>query len=86
MLNAEEGQQWVLVLPPWGNIYHWKSEIQQRQLPWSKFFDLASLRRHIPVMELVDWMKGMPVVQSQIVTHFGIYKTVEINFLKTGVV
>ena len=48
----------MLVLPPWGNIYHWQSELEQVQIPWSRFFDLDSFRRHIPVIEFTDWMKG----------------------------
>ncbi|XP_067930149.1 GDP-fucose protein O-fucosyltransferase 2-like [Watersipora subatra] len=67
-LNDEGGQQWVLVLPPWGNIYHWQSPIKQTKIPWSRFFDLDSFRRHIPVMELADWMAvvGTPAVIDEI--------------------
>ncbi len=49
---------WILVLPPWGRLYHWKStDIYQIQIPWSKFFDVPSLNRHIPVIEFEDYLK-----------------------------
>ena len=60
-LNDEEGQAWVLVLPPWGRIYHWKSPIPQNIIPWSRFFDVDSLRAHAPVIEMEDWRKGRPL-------------------------
>lgn len=46
----ERGQDWVLVLPPWPHLYHWKSGYQGA-LPWSQFFDLYSLSHFIPVMD-----------------------------------
>ncbi|ELT94489.1 hypothetical protein CAPTEDRAFT_128307, partial [Capitella teleta] len=66
-LNEE--QPWVLVLPPWGHLYHWQSRtISNSQIPWAKFFDLASLRKLIPVMEFTDYLKvtGKPEVESAI--------------------
>ena len=46
----ERGQDWVLVLPPWSYLYHWKSGYQA-PLPWSQFFDLYTLSQFIPVMD-----------------------------------
>ncbi|XP_072795984.1 uncharacterized protein [Vicugna pacos] len=38
LLKVEE---LVLVLPPWGHLYHWQSpDINQVRIPWSNFFDL----------------------------------------------
>ncbi|XP_033732365.1 GDP-fucose protein O-fucosyltransferase 2-like isoform X1 [Pecten maximus] len=55
LLNDDE--PWALVLPPWGRIYHWQTrEISQIKLPWSLFFDLESLRRHIPVLEFEEFL------------------------------
>ncbi|XP_077922065.1 GDP-fucose protein O-fucosyltransferase 2 isoform X2 [Halichoerus grypus] len=49
LLKAEE---WVLVLPPWGRLYHWQSpDVHQVRIPWADFFDLPSLNRNIPVIE-----------------------------------
>ncbi|XP_062580232.1 GDP-fucose protein O-fucosyltransferase 2-like [Saccostrea cucullata] len=64
-LNKEE--PWVLVLPPWGRLYHWKSpELEQIKIPWSTFFDLPSLRQHVPVIEFEEYLKvrGEPVIDE----------------------
>lgn len=53
-LNVEE--RWTLVLPPWNRLYHWRSAVKQSQIPWSTFFDLKSLERHVPVMEFSEFL------------------------------
>ncbi|XP_039500793.1 GDP-fucose protein O-fucosyltransferase 2 [Drosophila santomea] len=46
-----------LVLPPWPRLYHWHSQgLQQAGLPWSHFFDLASLRRYAPVLDYDEFL------------------------------
>ncbi|EDW43827.1 GDP-fucose protein O-fucosyltransferase 2 [Drosophila sechellia] len=46
-----------LVLPPWPRLYHWHSQgLQQTGLPWSHFFDLASLRRYAPVLDYEEFL------------------------------
>ncbi|XP_037725840.1 GDP-fucose protein O-fucosyltransferase 2 [Drosophila subpulchrella] len=64
-----------LVLPPWPRLYHWHSQgLQQAGLPWSHFFDLASLRRYAPVLDYEEFLAeqrlfgnpGAPLVH---VTH-----------------
>lgn len=56
LLKTEE---WVLVLPPWGRLYHWQSpDIHQVRIPWSDFFDLPSLNRNIPVVEYEQFIAG----------------------------
>lgn len=56
LLKTEE---WVLVLPPWGRLYHWQSpDILQVRIPWSDFFDLPSLNRNIPVIEYEQFIAG----------------------------
>lgn len=56
LLKTEE---WVLVLPPWGRLYHWQSpDIPQVRIPWADFFDLPSLNRNIPVMEYEQFIAG----------------------------
>lgn len=56
LLKTEE---WVLVLPPWGRLYHWTSpDVRQVRIPWSDFFDLPSLSRNIPVMEYEQFIAG----------------------------
>nr|CAD7412995.1 unnamed protein product [Timema poppensis] len=50
----QNGDNWHLVLPPWGNLYHWQSRDvgSQTQLPWSLFFDIPSLQAFAPVLEM----------------------------------
>ncbi|XP_052770117.1 GDP-fucose protein O-fucosyltransferase 2-like [Mya arenaria] len=52
-----EVEPWVLVLPPWGRLYHWQSGIQQTKQPWRHFFDVNSLALLAPVMEFEDYLK-----------------------------
>ena len=55
--EKDEGP-WVIVLPPWGPLYHWKNnKEEQRALPWGLFFDLESLRKYVPVIEFTDFLK-----------------------------
>ena len=50
---------WVLVLPPWGHLYHWQSRDlgRQIQIPWSQFFDVKSLNKYVPVIEFEEWIE-----------------------------
>ncbi|KAK3090398.1 hypothetical protein FSP39_011543 [Pinctada imbricata] len=61
-----EDEPWVLVLPPWGRLYHWQRDVEQIKIPWKTFFDLDSLRQHIPVIEFEDYLKvrGEPVIDE----------------------
>ena len=55
---GDTDRSWVLVLPPWDHLYHWQSRElgPQRQIPWSQFFDVASLNHFVPVMEFENWL------------------------------
>ena len=59
VLNDDLKSWWTLVLPPWSRLYHWRSAVLQQQIPWATFFDIDSLSRHVPVMELVDFLNGI---------------------------
>ena len=59
-LNIEDKDtRWVLVLPPWGHLYHWQTRDlgHQIKIPWRHFFDIPSLARYVPVMEFEDWIE-----------------------------
>ncbi|XP_049641427.1 GDP-fucose protein O-fucosyltransferase 2 isoform X2 [Suncus etruscus] len=65
LLKAEE--EWALVLPPWGRLYHWQSpDIRQVRIPWADFFDLPSLGRNIPVLEYEQFIaeSGGPFIDQ----------------------
>ncbi len=50
----------MLVLPPWGRIYHWfNRQLNQQKLKWSLFFDLHSLNKHVPVIEFEQFIHGI---------------------------
>ncbi|KAK1165869.1 hypothetical protein AOXY_G14515 [Acipenser oxyrinchus oxyrinchus] len=58
---------WVLVLPPWGRLYHWQSpDIHQIRIPWAEFFDVPSINRNIPVMEYEQFLaeSGGPFIEQ----------------------
>ncbi len=56
--KLNEDEVWTLVLPPWGPLYHWKSPLEQANVPWVTFFDLHSLSRHVPVIEFDQYLKS----------------------------
>ncbi|XP_029043432.2 GDP-fucose protein O-fucosyltransferase 2 [Osmia bicornis bicornis] len=72
LLRQEKEFKWQLVLPPWGNLYHWRSKHIgiQTQLPWSLFFDIASLQRYIPVIEMYQFLQEYPSENK--VTHLDV--------------
>ena len=49
-------EDWVLVLPPWPHLHHWKTNYLQTNLKWEKFFDLPSLNEYVPVIEFEDFL------------------------------
>ncbi|KYM92137.1 GDP-fucose protein O-fucosyltransferase 2, partial [Atta colombica] len=60
LIERDKEFQWQLVLPPWGNLYHWRSRNigSQERLFWSTFFDITSLQLYIPVIEMYEFVKG----------------------------
>ncbi|XP_017884644.1 GDP-fucose protein O-fucosyltransferase 2 [Ceratina calcarata] len=67
LIKEEEEFKWQLVLPPWGNLYHWQSKHigSQRQLPWGLFFNIPSLRKYIPVIEMHQFLHEFPSESGQ---------------------
>ncbi|XP_071071102.1 GDP-fucose protein O-fucosyltransferase 2 isoform X3 [Dasypus novemcinctus] len=64
LLKTEE---WALVLPPWGRLYHWQTPgIRQVRIPWSEFFDVPSLNKNIPVIEYEQFIaeSGGPFIDQ----------------------
>ncbi|XP_071211360.1 GDP-fucose protein O-fucosyltransferase 2 isoform X1 [Salvelinus alpinus] len=61
---------WVLVLPPWGRLYHWQSpDIHQIRIPWGEFFSLTSLQGNVPVIEYEEFIaeSGGPFIDQVLV-------------------
>ncbi|KJH47844.1 hypothetical protein DICVIV_06039 [Dictyocaulus viviparus] len=63
-----QGQPFVLVLPPWGGLYHWKQK--NIKLKWSEFFDVGSLDEFVPVLEFEDYLQVRPHILRRICRHF----------------
>ncbi|XP_078234620.1 GDP-fucose protein O-fucosyltransferase 2 isoform X2 [Pogona vitticeps] len=62
-----KNEAWVLVLPPWGRLYHWQSpDIHQIRIPWSEFFDVPGLSKNIPVIEYEQFIaeSGGPFINQ----------------------
>lgn len=53
----QEEQGWVLVLPPWPRLYHWRSRLGQANTPWSRFFDVQRLGEYVPVIEFETYLR-----------------------------
>ncbi|EJW75460.1 hypothetical protein WUBG_13631, partial [Wuchereria bancrofti] len=51
----ERGYNYVLVLPPWGGLYHWRKH--HLKVPWSKFFHIQSINEFVPVIEFHGFLK-----------------------------
>jgi len=66
-LRESSGDKWVLVLPPWPLLPHWKTEGRSGEkitnLKWEMFFDLPSLSEYVPSLEFDDFiqLKGKKV-------------------------
>ena len=53
--ELREKEDWILVLPPWPHLYHWKSQFDQNNLPWGMFFDVSSLNEYVPSIEFITF-------------------------------
>ena len=82
--NLNKDAPWVLVLPPWGRLYHWKSRhLNQISIPWSLFFDLPSLRRFVPVIEFEEFLKCVLSI-LQLKTSAAFWNSAEMLKLSLG--
>ncbi|CAI4231124.1 unnamed protein product [Auanema sp. JU1783] len=54
----ESGENFVLVLPPWGGLFHW--DRQKTRVPWGTFFDIKSLNEFVPVIEFEQFLEENP--------------------------
>ncbi|CAL2036393.1 unnamed protein product [Caenorhabditis brenneri] len=70
-LLRESGENWILVLPPWGRLHHWMR--MEVALSWRLFFDVESLNRFIPVIEFEDYLdetENHPIDQVIYLQHY----------------
>lgn len=87
LIKQETEFKWKLVLPPWGNLYHWRSKNIgfQTQLPWNLFFDILSLQKYIPVIETYQFLQEYPSENNQ--THLDVVYILQNDeeMFKTGI-
>lgn len=57
--KKDELNNFKLVLPPWSHLFHWKYNKEPEQIPWGAFFDLDSLKRFAPVIEMHEFFHGL---------------------------
>ena len=56
--EKDKVSDWVLVLPPWPHLYHWRTrKLRQEGWPWERFFDVESLSEYIPSIEFDEFLK-----------------------------
>lgn len=53
-----------LILPPWSHMVHWKHHIDPEHIPWGLYFDLGSLKKFAPVMEMHEFFNGCSFSRS----------------------
>lgn len=69
--HSSSDKNWILVLPPWGPLYHWFSyDLQRTKLGWDSFFDISSLSRFVPVIEFEQFIQ---LSSSNLVTISYVY-------------
>ena len=60
-LTEASGEKWVLVLPPWPLMPHWRTEgrsgEERTSIKWGMFFDLPSLSQYVPSLEFEDFLR-----------------------------
>ena len=55
-LRADRDDEWVLVLPPWPHLYHWKSRsVRQSNVKWESFFHVPNLNEDVPSVEFEEY-------------------------------
>lgn len=55
--DGAAAEDWVLVLPPWPHLYHWKSRgVHQMDVKWDAFFHLPSLNEFVPTIEFEEYV------------------------------
>uniref|UniRef100_A0A0K0F8E2 GDP-fucose protein O-fucosyltransferase 2 n=1 Tax=Strongyloides venezuelensis TaxID=75913 RepID=A0A0K0F8E2_STRVS len=50
----ENGYNYILVLPPFGRLHHWKRG--EEKITWKSLFDINSLKKFIPVIDFDDFL------------------------------
>ncbi|EFA07652.2 GDP-fucose protein O-fucosyltransferase 2 [Tribolium castaneum] len=74
--KKDELNNFKLVLPPWSRLFHWKYNAEPEHIPWGRFFDLESLKRFAPVIEMYEFFDainqtyGVKIDEVYVLQHF----------------
>lgn len=66
MSKNEHLNNFYLVLPPWSNLVHWDYSDTPEHIPWAFYFDLDSLKKFAPVIEMHEFFSNYPNKYSKI--------------------
>lgn len=58
MSKNEHLNNFYLVLPPWSNLVHWDYSDTPEHIPWAFYFDLDSLKKFAPVIEMHEFFSS----------------------------
>ncbi|CAG9856545.1 unnamed protein product [Phyllotreta striolata] len=64
--NDEKLNNIQLVLPPWSNLVHWKYTDKPEHIPWGYYFDVDSLKKFAPVVEMYEFFANYPNKYSKV--------------------
>ncbi|KAI4467185.1 gdp-fucose protein o-fucosyltransferase 2 [Holotrichia oblita] len=64
--NDSNLKKFKLVLPPWSHLYHWKYSEIPEHIPWALYFDIESLKRFAPVIEMYQFFDDYDVTYKKI--------------------
>lgn len=56
-----------LVLPPWSRMFHWKRSEEPEHLPWGLFFDIDSMQKFAPAIELYTFFNELKPTYGDVI-------------------
>jgi peptide-O-fucosyltransferase len=56
-----------LVLPPFTNLYHWRSyDVDQEQVFWNHFFDIESMKKYTDVIDIFEFFDEIKILPNKV--------------------
>ncbi|XP_072379841.1 GDP-fucose protein O-fucosyltransferase 2-like [Diabrotica undecimpunctata] len=65
--SNSELNSFSLVLPPWSHLIHWTYRDYPEQIPWGLYFDIESLKKFAPVIEMYEFFDIYPNKYTKVV-------------------
>lgn len=85
--NIKGYEDTKLVLPPFHHLFHWKSNFNQNQIFWNKFFDLKSFKKYTDVLDMWEFFEEIrPIIADDQILIDEVYKMQHFeNMFENGV-